>query len=285
MQLISIVTINFNNAAGLHKTLDSVAAQTCIEFEHIIVDGASTDGSVDEIIAYSQSPIANRHKIIWLSEPDTGIYNAMNKGVRMAQGEYILMLNSGDYLVDENVIDNVIPFLDGIDIIQGNTIEEIKGGIFRNRGYGISNIDMCDILKGHFLHQAAFCRKSLFARYGMFDESYKVGGDTKFFMNCLGVNNATFKYIDIDVSNYDLTGISASQDKQVVTIRNEELVRIYDELFSKRMQKYIINNAKKIRLYNKLSSNHLVWCLVMAIVHIYDWFHKESKNSNRQRIN
>lgn len=285
MSKLSIITINYNNAAGLKKTLDSVAAQTYTDFEHIIVDGASTDGSVNEIISYSQSPIANRYKITWISEPDTGIYNAMNKGVRMAKGEYTLMLNSGDYLVDNHVIEKIIPLLDSTDIIQGNTIEEYPDKTMRNRGYGDSDIDLFDVMNGHFLHQAAFCRKGLFARYGMFDESYKVGGDTKFFMNCLGVNNATFKYIDIDVSNYDLTGISASQDKQVVTIRNEELVRIYDELFSKRMQKYIINNAKKIRLYNKLSSNHLVWCLVMAIVHVYDWFHKESKNSNRKRIN
>ena len=98
---LSIITINYNNAAGLKKTLDSVAAQTYTDFEHIIVDGASTDGSVDEIIAYSQSPIANRHKIIWLSEPDTGIYNAMNKGIKKASGDYLLFLNSGDFLVEK----------------------------------------------------------------------------------------------------------------------------------------------------------------------------------------
>lgn len=285
MSKLSIITINYNNAAGLKKTLDSVAEQTYTDFEHIIVDGASTDGSVDEIIVYSQLPIANRHKITWISEPDTGIYNAMNKGVRMAEGEYTLMLNSGDYLVDNRVIENIIPLLDGTDIIQGNVISIINDVEVVNRGYGKSDIDFFDVMKGHFLHQASFCYKGLFARYGFFDESYKIGGDTKFFINCLGVNNATFKYIDIDISNYDLTGISASQDQQVVRIRNEELVRVFDESFSKRMQQYIVNNEKKIRLYNKLRSNHLVWYLVMAIVRIYDMFHKESKNSNKQRIN
>ena len=172
---LSIITINYNNAAGLKKTLDSVASQTYTDFEHIIVDGASTDGSVDEIIAYSQSPIANRHKITWISEPDTGIYNAMNKGVLMAEGEYTLMLNSGDYLVDDHVIENVLPLLDGTDIIQGNTIEEYLDKTMRNRGYGKSDIDFFDVMKGHFLHQAAFCRRDLFGRYGMFMFRYLPG--------------------------------------------------------------------------------------------------------------
>ena len=284
MTKLSIITINYNNAAGLRKTLDSVAAQTYTDFEHIIVDGASTDGSVDEIIIYSQSPIANRHKITWLSEPDTGIYNAMNKGVRLSQGEYTLMLNSGDYLVDEYVIEKVIMLLDGTDIIQGNTIEEIKGEKYRNRGYGKSNIDMFDVMKGHFLHQASFCRKDLFIKYGMFDESYRIAGDTKFFMSCLGVNNASYQYIDVDISNYDIFGISASQDERILKIQNEEFHRVINELFSNRMQQVVANSEKKIRLYNKLYSKRLLWYMIMAIVHIYDWFYRESTTTNKQRI-
>jgi glycosyltransferase involved in cell wall biosynthesis len=155
---LSIITINYNNAAGLKNTLDSVAKQTYTEFEHIIVDGASTDGSVNEIIVYSQSSIANRHKITWISEPDTGIYNAMNKGVRMAQGEYTLMLNSGDYLEDNRVIENIIPLLDGTDIIQGNVISIINDVEVVNRGYGKSNISFLDAMGGKFLHKASFCR-------------------------------------------------------------------------------------------------------------------------------
>ena len=108
---LSIITINYNNAAGLKKTLDSVASQTCTDFEHIIVDGASTDGSVDIIREYENtlasclSPLASRLK--WLSESDTGVYNAMNKGIKLAKGEYLLFLNSGDYLVEESVLDKV----------------------------------------------------------------------------------------------------------------------------------------------------------------------------------
>ena len=101
---LSIITINRNNAAGLEKTMQSVASQTFKEFEYIIVDGASTDGSVDVIKKYD-SQFAH---LKWVSEPDSGIYNAMNKGIRMATGDYIQILNSADILAAPNVTERMI---------------------------------------------------------------------------------------------------------------------------------------------------------------------------------
>ena len=279
---LSIITINYNNAVGLKNTLDSVSAQTYTDFEHIIVDGASTDGSVDEIIAYSQSPIANRHKITWISEPDTGIYNAMNKGLRMAQGEYTLMLNSGDYLVDEYVLQQIMPELDVTDIVQGNNIEECNGKTYRNRGYGKSEIDFFDIMKGYFLHQSSFCRKDLFERYGYFDESYKISGDTKFFMTCLGKKDASFKYIDIDVANYDLSGISAEKTGKWAQLRAEEHVRLMKDLYPPRLLRFFEENDKKIRLYDKLHHHKLIWYIVMAITHIHDMIYTSNSTINKE---
>ena len=271
---LSIITINYNNAAGLKKTLDSVATQTCTDFEHIIVDGASTDASVEIIRAYDQSHIANRRKIKWISEPDTGIYNAMNKGVRMAKGEYTLMLNSGDFLVDEHVIEKIISLLDGTDIIQGNTIEDCINHKMRNRGYGKSDIDFFDVMKGYFLHQAAFCRRDLFDRYGMFDESYRIIADTKFFMICLGNGNASFKYVDIDVANYDLTGISADTNEKWFKLRMQETYRMRNEIFPNRLNTFFEKNDKKIQLYNQLHQHKWIWNLVMLIAHINNWFYQ-----------
>lgn len=268
---LSIITINYNNAAGLKKTLDSVTKQTCTEFEHIIVDGASTDGSVDEIIAYSQSSIANRHKIAWLSEPDTGIYNAMNKGVRMAKGEYTLMLNSGDYLVDAHVIENIIPLLDGTDIIQGNVISIINDVEVVNRGYGKSNISFLDAMGGKFLHQASFCRQELFEKYGMFDESYKINGDTVFYAKCLAFGNASFRYVDVNVAYYDMEGVSADPNNKWVKIRREEDMR-YEQMFSQRMRQ-LRNEQKKISLYDKLHAHRWSWYLTMAIAHVCNWLY------------
>ena len=97
---LSIITINYNNEVGLLKTLNNVECQTFKGFDHIIIDVASTDGSVDVIRKYNDSLIHRK----WLSEPDNGIYNAMDKGIRMATGEYIQILNSGDCLYDARLL-------------------------------------------------------------------------------------------------------------------------------------------------------------------------------------
>ena len=270
---LSIITINYNNAAGLKKTLDSVAMQTSIDFEHIIVDGASTDDSVEVIRTYSQSPIANRRKIQWISEPDTGIYNAMNKGVRMAKGEYTLMLNSGDYLVDEYVIEKVLPSLDGIDIIQGNTVSVINYKEVINRGYAKSDISFIDIMKGYFLHQASFCRRVLFDKYGMFDESYRINGDTVFYAKCLAFGSATFRYVDLNIAFFDITGISMDPEGKWRRLRKEEDER-YAQLFSNRMWNLHKYEEKKIKLYDKLHAHHWSWSLTMIIVHLCNWFYR-----------
>lgn len=104
---LSIITINRNNCAGLSRTMDSVIRQTCKDFEWILIDGASTDGSVDLIRQNKQ------HITYWVSEPDKGIYNAMNKGLQQAHGEYCLFLNSGDWLAQNSTIAEVLPILSG----------------------------------------------------------------------------------------------------------------------------------------------------------------------------
>ena len=96
---LTIITINRNNASGLEKTMESVLSQTCMEYEYVLVDGASTDASVEVIKRFANS-FGGRLK--WISEPDKGIYNAMNKGIRLAGGEYVQFLNSGDRLAGKN---------------------------------------------------------------------------------------------------------------------------------------------------------------------------------------
>lgn len=284
---LSIITINYNNAIGLKKTLDSVASQLYTNFEHIIVDGASTDGSVDIIYEYEQSlnsnysPLASRLK--WISEKDTGIYNAMNKGVRMAQGEYTLMLNSGDYLVDEKVIENVIPLLDGTDIIQGNIIEDLGINKYRNRGYGRSDIDFFDVMRGFFLHQAAFCRRDLFDRYGSFDESYKIIGDTKFFMSCL-MQDAKFRYVDLDITNYDISGISADTTGPWADLKWKENRRMREELYSQRINIFFEKNEKKIRFYDDLHRYKWIWKMVMVLNYIKNIFYSSLSLIKREKL-
>lgn len=258
--------------------MESVFSQTCKDFEYIVIDGASTDGSAEYIRAHADQ------LTYWVSEKDSGIYNAMNKGVRAAKGEYLLMLNSGDFLVDDRVIERILPELDGTDIVQGNNIEEREGGVYRNRGFGKSDIDLFDVMKGFFLHQASFCRRDLFEKYGYFDESYRIAGDTKFFMNCLGVHGATFKYVDIDVSNFDCNGISAKPSYKWNDPTKSEYMRIVRELFPERMFEFMAENDKKIRLYDYLHKHTWVWNLVMAVTHFAKLFYKSPQDRIIERV-
>ena len=294
---LSIITINYNNADGLRKTMESVFAQTYRDFEYIIVDGASSDGSVEIIKEFAQkleNGDLRLKNFKWSSEPDTGIYNAMNKGIEIASGKrvvdifnrsklcgdknkgneegYVLMLNSGDYFVDEHVVERVLPELDGTDIIQGNVIIECNGIKTINRGYGKSDISFIEVMKGFFLHQASFCKRDLFKRYGYFDETYRINGDTVFYAKCLGFGNATFKYIDQNIAFFDTTGISADPNNKYTKLRAEEDKR-YQQMFSPRMYA-LINEEKKIKLYDKLHANRWSWWITMIVTRICDMFKK-----------
>ena len=300
---LSIITINYNNAEGLRKTLASVAAQTFRDFEHIIVDGGSTDESVEIIHQYTdENPHTPSTCVVrWIGEPDKGIYSAMNKGIeialgkrvvnsfnrselvedknkgiKMASGEYLLFLNSGDYLVDECVIENVLPLLDGMDIIQGNTVSVINNKKFINRGYAKSDISFIDVYNGHFLHQATFAKRCLFDLYGYFDESYKIGGDTVFFFKALGFGNASFAYRDINIAYYDVTGISANHTPYWNKQRTLE-DQMYDELLSNRLLRLCKEDGYKINIYNQISSHCFLKKCMMLLLKISNILDKNAK--------
>lgn len=272
---LSIVTINYNNLAGLRKTMESVFSQTCKDFEYIVIDGASTDGSAEYVRTQADK------LTYWVSEPDTGIYNAMNKGVRAATGEYVLMLNSADSLVDEYVIARIMPELDGTDIVQGNTIEDHNDEQWRNRGYGRSNISFLDVQRGHFLHQASFCKRDLFDKYGYFDESYRYVSDTIFFIKTLGYGGATFRYVDIDIANFDLTGFSCTNDERIRQQHWQEEQRMQHELFPGRLYDFCRDSEKKVQLYDELKSQPLIWKLVVLLKIITNHINQRTWRSNR----
>lgn len=268
---LSIVTINLNNLEGLKKTMESVFTQICRDFEYIVIDGASTDGSAEYIREHSD------RLTYWVSEMDTGIYNAMNNGVRAANGEYVLMLNSGDYLVDESVISKVIPELDGTDIVQGNAIIEKGGNHYIHRGYGHSEITFLEAVHSDLPHQALFARKSLFETNGYFDESYRIISDTIFLVKNLAFGNTTFKYVDLNVAFFVPDGISQNQSEAL----DKEHQRMHKELMSDRLNYLCTVEEKKIVLWEKLHSSRFLWYGTMALVHLYDLFHKKQKRALR----
>ena len=243
---LSIITINYNDATGLKKTLDSVAMQTCADFEHIIVDGASTDGSVDIICQYADSQAIRRQgneamrQVVWLSEPDTGIYNAMNKGIRMASGEYLLFLNSGDVLVDENVVYDFIVSDKREDVGAGGTLLGVDERLPK---YPPKVLTYELFVTDSLMHAATFIRRELFEQYGLYNEQHRIVSDWEFFVKVLVKNNCTYTTIDRLISLFDTTGISnqsshstlhEQERKEVIDRYMPRLMPVYDELVEKR---------------------------------------------------
>ena len=205
---LSIITINFNNVAGLEKTILSVASQSFKEFEYVVVDGASTDGSVEGIKKYeSMFPYLK-----WVSEPDTGIYNAMNKGVRMASGNYVQILNSGDCLAADDVIERMLAALENSDnpsILYGNMIKCFPDGRkVIDKCFAGQEITMLGMYSGTLNHDPVFIRRDLFEKYGYYDESLRIVSDWKWYLQAIILGDETPQYIDLDVTLYDMTGIS-----------------------------------------------------------------------------
>jgi len=259
---LTIVTINRNNAAGLENTMKSVLLQTSCDYEYIVVDGASTDGSV-EVIERLAPEFGTRIK--WLSEPDTGIYNAMNKGCRMANGEYLLMLNSADILVDEHVVEKILPSLHDTDIIQGNILYKENGQIIRNRGYAHSDIRFDEILDAAFLHQASFIRKDLLYEVGFYDDSYKKIADTAFYIYALIFHKASFRYIDMDISVFDMNGITNSGNPYWQDINASEVSRLYSDILPNRFIDYYRYSQKRIEFYENLHRLKLIWYCAVGL--------------------
>ena len=207
--ILSIITINRNNAAGLEKTMRSVASQIGVDFEYIVIDGASTDGSV-EVIRSFEASFGGRLK--WISEPDKGIYNAMNKGIGMATGDYLQFLNSGDSLVSDDVMMRMTEALKNREypsILYGNMLKDMPGGkAMRDRCFAGRDISFLGFYTGSLNHSSAYIRRSLFTRYGMYDEGFKIVSDWKWFLQAIILGGEKPVYVDMDVTLFDMNGIS-----------------------------------------------------------------------------
>lgn len=202
---LSIITINYNNLEGLKKTFKSVVNQTFADYEWIIIDGGSTDGS-KEFIEANQDRFA-----YWVSEPDRGIYHAMNKGIRQAHGEYISFMNSGDYYAYKTTLANVIESNREADILFGYMINEKMRNVYSTDAM-TNNIPWYHLYSTTIPHQSAFIRGSLFDRVGLYDESFKITGDCKFFLNAILNHRASYEFIPTVVAIFEDGGISSRAD-------------------------------------------------------------------------
>lgn len=259
---LSIITINYNNAEGLERTLNSVLTQTYGEIEHIIVDGASTDNSVDVIKEYVRQiddryiddrSTSNKGKIsvIWSSEPDTGIYNAMNKGIRRAAGEYCLFLNSGDFLIAPDVIERVFEQKPTADIVCARTNVSDNGKVTWVSPL-LNHITLRTLYFNGIPHQATFIRRSLFDKYGLYREDFRYNSDTDFWYKAIVLGDATTQGVDVITTDYNLDGVSASDS------HNETFINEHNQILSQGFLPKVIPD------YNK-------WRSERGIYHKYSW--------------
>ena len=199
---LSIITINYNNKSGLRKTVESVVSQHFRDFEWFLIDGGSDDGSIEIIKEYAS------HFTYWCSETDKGVYDAMNKGIVRATGDYCLFLNSGDWLLDKNVLSRVFSQSHHKDILVG-WIERIKHGKqVLDKGFDTENITIRHWLRNSLPHQATFIKKLLFDKYGLYDDSLKIVSDWKFFMQCIILHNASIENLKMPITFYEGGGLS-----------------------------------------------------------------------------
>ena len=305
---LSIITINYNNAEGLRKTLASVATQTYPDIEHIIVDGGSTDDSVDvikEYVASNESINPSiRHSIIWLSEKDHGIYNAMNKGIEIAlgrrvvdtfnrselvedknkgiqraTGDYIQILNSGDILAADDVTARMMATLDSLNAkrstLSGAAVSILYGNMLKSYdGKTIISRDTCGgdmytpesflyFYQGTLNHDCAYIRRDVFEKYGLYNEQMKICSDWEWYVRAIVLGGEKPVYTNIDVTIFDMNGVSESYGKNADIIKRERREYLEKILPPSVLRDYDMY-AFPITQYQRLKKHHL-WGLVYFI--------------------
>lgn len=205
---ISVVTVVRNGAGQLAQTIASVEEQTYRNIEYIVVDGNSSDGTVAVIKAHEGS--IDR----WISEPDDGIYDAMNKAVAMCSGDYLYFLNCADRFATPQTLEHVVKELEKVspDILCGHVFECHEEGKILNTfrtcsEYQLYLLTVC--------HQALFTARGVFEKVGGFDTSYRICADREWLLRALKVHHYALSYIDLPISIFDTSGVSSRQRRRL----------------------------------------------------------------------
>jgi len=232
---LTIITINYNNDVSLQATMQSVFNQTSQEFEYIVVDGGSIDGSKEIIEKFAEKA---KFPMRWISEKDNGVYHAMNKGIRMAQGEYVQFVNSGDCLVSNDVTEKMLAPLscgekleERSSILYGNMLKVQPYRILKDKGFVGRQPTMLDFYRGTLNHSSAYIKRSLFDEYGLYDETLKIVSDWKFYIKAIIFGKECLKYQNIDVTLFDMTGISETNKE----LDKAERLQVLKELLPERI--------------------------------------------------
>lgn len=274
---ISVITINYNESEGLKKTIQSVVGQTYDDIEYIVIDGGSTDGSKELIETHA----AKIH--YWVSEPDSGIYNAMNKGIRAAKGEYLLFMNSGDCFFESDTLAKAEALMvENCGIYYGDLIyynkrkKKLEDWIFPNK------LSLGFFIENSLPHQGSFIKRNLFDAISMYNENLKIASDWEFFVIAICVEKVSYKHIGIVISEYDFTGIS-SDPKNYDLVASEKKIT-FDKYFSMMIDDYKIIkllDSKRFRNIIYIKQFRTAWKLLKGFSNLLLVFLPGQNNSYR----
>lgn len=256
---LSIITINYNEASALQQTINSVRSQTYQDYEHIIIDGGSTDESIFYIKAYEKA----YPSLKWVSERDKGVYDAQNKGIECAEGEYCFFLNAGDVFDSSQVLDKMFTIPTQADLLYGNLKVVQKG---EQVGYckGVEQPTFLDLYNSCLKHQATFIKRSMFERFGVYDASLRIVADWEWFFKVVAFHDdVVLEYRDVDVAEFDNNGISNRSPQ----LCKEERQLVLNRYMSKRMQEdyLLLKKYMNIRYIEKTSFLYKIFRVVAKL--------------------
>ena len=222
--MFSVITVCYNSENTIRQTIDSVLQQTFSDFEYIIIDGGSTDNTMKIVGEYA----GKIDKIV--HEKDRGIYDAMNKGINIASGYFIGVLNSSDLYSGNRVLECISMLLDNspYQVTFGN-LNFFKGNNFSKivRRYNSKSFKVWKLKFGWMPpHPSSFMPKQLFDQYGLYDNSFETGADYEFFVRTLLINSVPFKYVNLDIVNMQVGGATTKGIKSY----NKNSTEIYRSL-------------------------------------------------------
>ena len=252
MVKLSVITINYNNCEGLKRSIESVLCQQFTDYEYIIIDGGSVDGSKEYIENHSDQ------LAWWISENDKGVYNAMNKGIVRSKGEYLLFLNSGDYFCDEFILSKLFSRPITHDIIYGDILWDVKGALREGKFPDKLTFDF--FTKHSLPHQSSLIRKALFLTIGLYDENFTIISDWIFFILAIYKFNCSYIHVQLPISVCNRNGISCdkanwerivSDREKVIQTHFSAFAFEYESIISDRNELIEIKRMFWYRIHNR----------------------------------
>lgn len=245
---ISIITATYNSAATLRDTMESVLHQSYTDYEYIVVDGASKDGTVDLIREYEPR---FEGRMRWLSEPDRGIYEAMNKGLAMATGDVVGLLNSDDFYTSDDVLATIAQAFMGLDVpdaVYGDIHYVSESNVAKVvRYYSSRKFTRSRMLAGYMpAHPSFYARRECYEQYGTFDTSYRVAADFESLLRLIYVHKIRTRYIAKDFVAMRMGGASSSGLNSYLRILADHLGAFKKHGLRPSYFRYFLRYAKKL---------------------------------------